>query len=211
MKFDRIFEDSLGFVRRTLWARSDTSGSTRQPFISVKTYPGEQGIIYLLEGRDTPRAIRTWLYRPRHRDMNSAKMVAKSVEMDLHIYCDFLGPLPVANTPKANEEREAIKARRQRGETVPSHRIQIFQASHFLNAEGLYDYNLVFWQDRDCYITEKAPPPNNIARVLTDRLARRCLQIGQPLNMKAKAWESLLNELAEEIRQEVFAKLAASG
>lgn len=127
MKFDRIFEDSLGFVRRTLWARSDTSGNTRQPFTSITTYSGEHGIISLLEGRDTPRAIRTWLYRPKRRDMNSAKMVAKSTEMDLHIYCDFLGPLPAAKTPKAEEEREATKARRQRGATVPTYRIQVFQ------------------------------------------------------------------------------------
>lgn len=207
MIFDRIIEDSLGFIRRTLWSQAVEHDACQSPFKSMHTFEGDHGVISLLEGRDTPRAVRTWMYSPKHRELNSARMVANARSMDLHIYCDFLGPLPNVTTPRAQEERDAIAAKRQRNETVPSHRVQIFKASHFLNTDGFYDYDLVFWQDRSFYI-EGVSNINKIAQSMMDKLARRCLTLGKPLQFKAEDWEETLDKIWNEAKLEVIAKLA---
>lgn len=207
MIFDRISEDSLSFIRRLLWSRSKQGKQCPKPFSSVKTITGEQGIISCLEGRDSPRAVSSWLYSPRRRDLNSAKMVAQKMSMDLHLYLDFLGPLPQANTPQAETEREAIKARRARGESVPTHRIQLFKASHFLNTEGFYNYELVFWKDCDLFLAD-ALKPDRVAHILASRLAQACLLIAVPLELEADQWEITLEKTWQEVKAEIMAKLA---
>lgn len=209
MIFDRILEDSLGFLRRMLWSKTGKPEACRPPFQSMRTFEGEQGVISLLEGRDTPRAVRTWMYCPKRRELNSAQMVAQSNSMDLHIYCDFLGPLPHARTPRADEERETIANQRQQGKNVPSHRIQIFKASHFLNGDGFYDYELIFWQDRDFYV-QGVSDLNKIAQVAVDRLARHCLMLGEPLKLKADDWPEIIDNIWSEVRSEVMSKVAAA-
>ncbi len=208
MIFDRILEDSLGFIRRMLWARSEKTDTSRPPFQSMHTIEGDNGVISLLEGRDTPRAVRTWMYSPKRRDMNSAQMVASTSSMDLHIYCDFLGPLPTAHTPKAEEERESAKARRQRGEIVPTHRLQIFKASHFLNKDGFYTYELVFWQDYDFFVVN-GPKPDQMARATVDYLVKQCLRLGEPLKYKAKDWEPIVEKVRNEVKTAILAKKAS--
>ncbi|MEO1352105.1 MAG: hypothetical protein AAFW84_25430 [Cyanobacteria bacterium J06635_15] len=198
MLFDRILEDSLGFIRQTLWSR-EGEATTNQPFQITKSIDGEFGFIHLLDGRDTPRAVRTWMYSPRRQKLNSAKMVVVSTPMDLHIYMDFLGPLRDTQTPKAIEKKKEITEKRQRGISINTHRLQILKASHFLNADGFYDCELVFWQDIDCYpfphlnlpkgITAKA-----IATKVADTLAFQCLDIAAPLKMKTEAWEAVACE-----------------
>jgi len=204
MLFDRVLEDSLGFIRRMLWSKKGDN-STTKPFQPTQSIPGEFGIIHLLDGRDTPRAVRTWMYSPK-RVLNSAQMVASSVPMDLHIYVDFLGPLETNTTPSAKQEREAIAKQRQQGLSVPSHRLHLLKASHFLNKDGFYNYDIAFWQDVDLY------PPNsglsqkvlNKAAILfTDALAFKCLEIASPLKYKPEDWEPVV----EEIRAQTLAKL----
>ncbi len=209
MIFDRISEDSLGFIRRLLWSRSNQGKYCPQPFSSSKTITGEQGIIARLEGRDSPRAVSSWMYSPRRRDLNSAKMVVHKTPMDLHLYLDFLGPLPQANTPQAEDEREAAKARRARGESVPTHRIQVFKASHFINAEGFYNYDLIFWQDCDFFLGDTLQP-DRIAQILGSRLAQACLKIAVPLDMDADQWQVTIDKTWQEVKAEIMAKLAPS-
>lgn len=206
MIFDRIFEDSLGFIRRMLWSSSEEAdGGSQKPFQPARTLESDNGIISLLEGRDTPRAVRTWMYSPKRRELNSAHMVASNAAMDLHLYCDFLGPLPQAKTPKAEDERQSIAVRRQRGEVVPSHRIQIFKASHFLNKDGFYNYDLVFWQDRDFFMAQ-GPSPDRIAQITTDHLAKRCLTVGEPLKFKSEDWEQTIETVWNEVKSALLAK-----
>ncbi len=210
MIFDRILEDSLNFVRRLLWARQNPKRAvTARPFHPTRTLESDHGIVSLLEGRDTPRAIRTWLYSPKRRELNAARMVATTPAMDLHLYCDFLGPLPQAKTPQAEDERKAIAARRERGESVPSHRIQIFKASHFLNKEGFYDYELVFWQDRDCFLSQ-GPDPNKAAQILMDHLAKQCLKVGEPLTYKTEDWQELLDRVWSEVKAALLEQPSAA-
>ncbi|MBE7380849.1 MAG: hypothetical protein F6J95_005515 [Leptolyngbya sp. SIO1E4] len=203
MLFDRTIEDSLGFIRRMLWARGD-SKDTRKPFQATKSIAGEFGFIYLLEGRDTPRAVRTWMYSPKRQHLNSARMVANSVSMDLHIYMDFLGPLPKVITPKVLADRKKVEEQRQQGISINTHRLQILKASHFLNADGFYDCELVFWKDLDCYppqeitlskkLTEKA-----IAIKLTNALAFKCLDLASPLSLKTEEWAEVVDEVIKTV------------
>ena len=199
MLFDRIIEDSLGFIRRMLWSRMDET-IVKKTFQPTQSQEGEFGYIYLLEGRDTPRAVRTWMYSPRRKHLNSTSMVATSIPMDLHIYMDFLGPLPKADTPRAIAERKRIEEQRQKGSSVNTHRLQILKASHFLNADGLYDCDLIFWKDFDFYRPQEKPfaeaiAVNKFAVHFTDLLALKCLDIASPLKLKTEGWKSIVDEM----------------
>jgi len=207
MLFDRILEDSLGFIRRKLWSEK-TDTVVKKPFQPTKSISGEFGIIHLLEGRDTPRAVRTWMLTPKRQKMNSAHMVATSTPMDLHIYTDFLGPLPHNTTPSAMEERGKAESQRQRGLAVPTHRVQLLKASHFLNSEGFYSSEVLHWQDVDCYPPEGSnlPPKavNKIAMRFTDALAFRCLTIAKPMKMSAPEWTQVIDEVLAEVKAKLL-------
>lgn len=199
MLFDRIIEDSLSFIRRMLWSRVDDT-IAQNPFQPTRSQEGEFGFIHLLEGRDTPRAVRTWMYSPRRKHLDSANIVSTSVPIDLHIYMDFLGPLPEADTPRAFAERERIEEQRQKGKAVNTHRLQILKASHFLNEDGLYDCDLIFWKEFDFYRPQEEPfseaiSVNMFAVHFTDLLALKCLNIASPLQLKTEAWASVVDEV----------------
>lgn len=204
MLFDRILEDSLSFVRRKLWSDSAHDDAAKKPFQPTESIDGEFGIIHLLEGRDTPRAVRTWMYTPRRQQLNAAQMVATSIPMDLHIYVDFLGPLPHNTTPSAMEERELQASQRQRGRSVPTHRLQILKASHFLNAEGFYSLELVHWQDIDCYPPSgsklAAKAADKIAILFADALAFKSLNMVQLLRTPSEVWAQTTDETLSEVR-----------
>ena len=204
MLFDRIIEDSLGFIRRMLWSNKDQT-IPKKPFQPTESIGGEFGFIYLLEGRDTPRAVRTWMYSPKRRQLNSAKMVVTSTPMDLHIYMDRLGPLPDVNTPRAQAERKSIEEQRQQGKSVNTHRLQILKASHFLNADGLYDCELVFWQEFDCcFLQENSVSQRVVEKKIsvkvTDMLAFKCLNIAEPLKLKVEDWEEIVSEVVAKVK-----------
>lgn len=205
MMFDRILEDSLGYIRRMLWSKEEDK-PTKQAFRPTRTVEGEFGFVHLLEGRDTPRAVRTWMFTPKRQNLNSAQMVATSTPMDLHLYVDFLEPLPESTSPKAKQEKTNRQAQRLRGEDVKTHRIQVLKASHFLNKSGFYDYELIFWKDYDFWVSNRLDA-NKVAARLLDRLAERCLKIATPLKLKSEAWEevvdALWNEMKEQLKQMV--------
>jgi hypothetical protein len=207
MLFDRILEDSLGFIRRKLWSEH-AEASAQQPFKPTQSIDGEFGIIHLLSGRDTPRAVRTWMYTPKRQHLNAAQMVATAVPMDLHIYLDFLGPFPHSNTPSAVQEREARASQRKRGLSVATHRLQLLKASHFLNADGFYNCEVIFWQDRDFY----PPAGSNLPAKMTDKIAIRCvdalafkcLEMANPLKVKSEDWADIVEEVYSTVRAKVL-------
>lgn len=209
MLFDRIIEDSLGFIRRKLWS-DKTNTEVKKPYQPTKSVPGEFGIIHLLEGRDTPRAVRTWMLTPKRQKLNSAHMVATSTPMDLHIYTDFLGPLPNNTTPSAMEERGKAESQRKKGLSVPTHRVQLLKASHFLNSDGFYSSEVLHWQDVDCYPPEGSnlPPKvaNKIAMRFTDALAFKCLEIAKPLKMSEPEWTQVVDEVLAETKKRLLAQ-----
>ena len=203
MLYDRIVEDSLGFVRRMLWSRVDDT-ITKKPFQPTHTVAGEFGCIYLLSGRDTPRAVRTWMYSPKRQHLNSAKMVATSTRMDLHVYMDSLGPLPNVNTARAMAERKRMQEKRQQGISVKTHRLQILKASHFLNADGLYDYDLVYWQEFDSELPRNDLPSDpmedhEFAIRLADAVALKCLDLASPLKLKTEHWKQIIDQVVAKV------------
>jgi hypothetical protein len=211
MLFDRIIEDSLGYIRRKLWSEQD-QGAVKKPFQSTKSISGEFGIIHLLEGRDTPRAVRTWMLSPKRHNLNSAQMVATSTPMDLHIYTDFLGPLPNNTAPSAMDERELQASQRQRGLSLPTHRLQLLKASHFLNKDGFYTSEVLHWQDIDCYPPSGSNLPphaaDKIAMRLTDAFAFKCLELPQPMKIEPDKWPPIIDELLVEVKAKLVSQSA---
>ena len=203
----RVLEDGLGFFRRQ-WRSDEEDSLTQKPLQPTKSIDGEFGIIHLLDGRDTPRAIRTWMYTPKRQKLNAAQMVATSTPMDLHIYVDFLGPLPHSNTPSAIEERELRENQRKRGISVTTHRLQLLKASHFLNADGSYDSNLIFWQELDCHPPAgsglAARAADKIAMRFTDALAFKCLELAKPLKAKPEVWAEIVEEVFSTVRSNLL-------
>lgn len=200
MIFDRIIEDALGFIRRFLWWRKDNeTDSDRQPFQSMRTHTGDWGIISLVIGRDTPRAVRTWLYSPKRWGSSKTPQMVGSAPQDLHFYLDFLGPLPHVQTHAAVQERQAIAQKRKRGGVILTHRLQIFKASHFLNPDGFYDCELVYWSDCDFYLPSMVDPKRGAMLVL-DKLVISCLKMTDPLSLSSEDWEKQLNKILHEVK-----------
>jgi hypothetical protein len=172
--FDRILGDILDFIRRFLWWKTDKKTIKRQPFVVVqKPMQGPQGQLSLVIGRDTPRAARTWIFSPTVTDVNTLADL-QAARLDIHIYLDFLGPLP--NAPDSQKKHWELSQRSadQRGEAFLTHRIQILQASRILNEHGFYDYELLFWKDYDFY-RANAGDPERWAIATVDRIARQLL------------------------------------
>lgn len=199
MIFDRILEDVLGFIRRLLWWRANETEAAQKPFTSMKIIQGEFGIISLVEGRDTPRAVRSWIYSPKRCDLNATMPVVRKPSDDLHIYLDFLGPLPNSDTPKAKQERQERQRQRRSGEKTFTHRVQVLKASHFLNEHGFYNYELVYWEDFDFY-WPGSQSPEFLARLAVDKLAYHCLNQADAFEILPEAWSALLQSTWKKIR-----------
>jgi hypothetical protein len=200
MIFDRIIEDALSFIRRFLWWRKEKSKEVEsQPFQSIRSHSGDWGVISLVVGRDTPRALRTWVYFPKRQTHREAQSAIYAAPQDLHFYLDFLGPLSHVHTPRAEEERKERQALRRRGEPVPTHRLYIMKASHFLNAEGLYDCELVFWGDYDFYAPGNLDP-ERIAMLVLDKTVFSCLKLVAPLELEESVWKAKVEKILYEIK-----------
>jgi len=194
--FDRILGDILDFVRRFLWWKTKAESVKRKPFQSIqKPLTGKEGVARLVLGRDTPRAVRTWIFSPyRGQEEALANLHADALD-DIHIYLDFLGPL--ANAPETKKANWTVSQRktREKGAAFLTHRVQVLKASHMLNAHGFYDYKLLFWKDYDFY-RPGTGDPERWAVTTVDRL------IHQLLTGSSVDWEPTI----EDIRQEVLGK-----
>ena len=199
MLFGQILKDILGFIRRLLWWRSNPSETAAKPFQSMRSISGEYGVITLVNGRDTPRAVRTWIYSSKRLELNSTNAVVRDPGNDLHIYLDFLGPLSGVNTPKAKQARKERQQKRYLGEKIYTHRLQILEASHFLNEHGFYDYQLIHWEDFDFFWPPSNQEPDYLARLTVDRLAHNCLKHMNPFSLSADDWSGLLKSTWQEL------------
>lgn len=199
MLIDRILEDALGFIRRLLWWRSGTTESIRKPFRSMQMIDGEFGLISLVIGRDTPRAVRSWIYSPKRCDLNSTTPVVRKPSDDLHIYLDFLGPLPSTDPEKLQAERRDRRRKQKQGNRAPTHRVQVLRASHFLNEQGFYNSELIYWVDFDFY-WPTTMQPETLARITIDRLAYYCLKQTDVFALSDDDWAVLLQQTWHEVR-----------
>ncbi len=191
--FDRILGDILDFVRRFLWWKTKTETIKRKPFRSIqKPLLGREGTATLVLGRDTPRAVRTWIFSPLRGQQAAIDALHTDPCNDIHVYLDFLGPL--ANAPETKQTNWTLSQRkkREKGEAFLTHRIQVLKASHMLNAHGFYDYKLLFWQDYDFY-RPGTGDPERWAITTVDRLMHRLL------SSKDIDWESVIQDIREEV------------
>jgi len=204
MRLDSILKDVLGFIGRLLRWRGNPKDNKPKPFKSMRILEGDLGVISLVEGRDTPREVRSWIYSSKRLHLNSTRIVAKQQDNDdLHIYLDFLGPIPGVQTPKSEQEIQDRRAARKAGLPVKTHRVQILKASHFLNESGFYDYKLVFWNDYDFYMPIHLNP-DQVARMVIDKLAHNCLKMTDPMKLKGTDWDAQVSDLRQEIRGRQF-------
>ena len=210
MLLGRLLGDRLDSVCRMLQSNKDINRDTEstavkgKPFQPTQSIDGEFGFISLLEGRDTPRAVRTWMYSPKRQHLNSGQMIATSVPLDLHIYMDALESKANPMTLAMMEENGRAEALFQQTGETNTHRIHILKASHFLNVKGFYDYELVFWQDLALALVKGSSQAQEryaktLAIKLTDILANRCLDIPRPLDMKREEWEVIMARLMAPI------------
>lgn len=203
MLFGRLLEDRLSFVGRLLWFKEKKTVKGK-PFQPVQSIDGEFGFITLLEGRKTPRAARTWMYTPKRQPHQSGRKVASSVPMDIHIYMDALQTSPEAVPLDKLVQHDQAAEPLQQSSGIYTHRIHVLKASHFLNAKGFYDYELIFWQDLELALGKGSALvqrryAETLAIKITDILAHRCLDIPWPLDMKREDWEAMVGELMTHV------------
>ncbi len=135
MRVDRILIDVLDWIGRVLSWKQDKQAAIK-PYDVLKQYRGKQGILKLV-ARDTPRAVRTYIFSP----FPDGETNRKQPKRDLHICLDHLQD-DVPSRRQANHSRQ--KARRRLGN---SHRISIFEASRFLSKDGTYHTMQIYTAD----------------------------------------------------------------
>lgn len=162
MEFDYILLDILDWIRRLLWWQRQKK-IQQKPYELLKTEKGDQGVLKLVR-RDTPRAIRTWLFTPYRR----GEMPLKQRLFDLHLYLDHLYPLEEASSKKPTP-RAAKKAGQTR---IQTHRVTILQASHFLSQEGTYNSFTLFCESYDFIGTNPSGYRDMAAIPAIDEVAR---------------------------------------
>ena len=127
-------------------------------------------------------------------------MVVSSTLADLHIYLDSLDEQPLAGRSRSQPRGQGTSApQRQRGRSGHTHRLQILQASHFLNAEGVYDHKVVYWEDMNFHLHQPMGP-QRAAQLMIDKLAYRCLEMADPRTLDMAGWEQLVQNVLADIR-----------
>jgi len=87
MFIDQLIQDALNFIKRLIFWRSNRKKeAARKPFTAMRTHTGEWGIISLVIRRDTPRAVRTWIYSPKRWSHSETKKKGKEIPQYLHFY-----------------------------------------------------------------------------------------------------------------------------
>lgn len=133
MKLDRLVVDLLDWIRRWLWAKEARSP---QPYKAVRESVYDRGVLKMVTGRDTPRAVYTWIFSPKAQQ--SEYLAAQQRPKDFHIYLDWSAKLP-----EFSDRGTAIS----RSLKKPTHTITILTASHSLLPNGEYDVEYVFSGD----------------------------------------------------------------
>jgi hypothetical protein len=148
---NRLINDILDWIRRFLMSNK---GSVKPPYKAVRSYTiPNRGVLKLVEGRDTLRSVRTWVFSPA---VNQARQQMKLKRpLDWHIYLDYLQYVPiresVAYRSLGNNKTIRIPSRTVKPASRATHTVTILRASHHPDKEGNYNVSLVCSKDFDCY------------------------------------------------------------
>jgi prepilin-type N-terminal cleavage/methylation domain-containing protein len=123
MRLDRILIDIANWIKGLLYQKQ----AKAKAFIVLDRRRSPFGDLCLVE-RDTPRAIRTYVFMP-HRGSTP-----KPQQFDLHLCLDTLSPLDKAKEASTRPHYEILRV---------THKITILWASHWLNADGTYDLDVI--------------------------------------------------------------------
>jgi len=107
--------------------------------------------------------------------------------------------MPNAQTAQAQEERSTRQASRQQGQRMMTHRIQILKASHFLNDDGVYDCDLVFWEDFDFQRAGSLDSKKDAVMVL-DKLMSTCLRMTDPFALEEEDWKHKVEQMWHHVQ-----------
>jgi hypothetical protein len=158
MRVDRIFLDLLDWIRRVLWAKKDKAIS--KPYEILKQYRGKQDILKLV-ARDTPTAVRTYIFSP----FQATQTYRVQPKKDIHICLDHLWQTRETRA----RQRSHPSSQKPRRRFVNSHRITVFEASRFLNKDGTYNTNPLYSEDLN--LIGKAAYRDQLAIPIVDDLA----------------------------------------
>jgi hypothetical protein len=158
MRVDQLFLDLLDWIKRVLVSKQDKAA--HKPYEILKQYRGRQGILKLVV-RDTPRAVRTYIFSPFQETQTNRIQVKK----DIHICLDHLWQ----SAQTRSSQQNSAKAQKSRSRFANSHRITVFEASRFLNKDGTYDTNQIYSEDLN--LVGKATYRDQLAIPIVDDLA----------------------------------------
>lgn len=158
MRVDQIFLDLLDWIKRVLVSKKEKT--THKPYEVLKQYRGRRGILKLV-ARDTPSAVRTYIFSPFQETQTNRVQVKR----DIHICLDHLWQSPETG----GSQRSAQKSQKSRYRFANSHRISIFEASRFLNKDGTYDTREIYSEDLNLF--GKAAYRDQLAIPIVDDLA----------------------------------------
>jgi hypothetical protein len=138
MEFDRILVDILDWIRRSLWWRRRQRRLSK-PYEILKSSRGKLGLLKLVE-RDTPRAVRTWVFTP----YRTGEPKKDALIQDVHLCLDHLYPLDGEKKGGDLDQKQF----KYRG-LVLTHKVTFLKASHFLNKDGSYNGSTIFCEGYD--------------------------------------------------------------
>jgi hypothetical protein len=135
MQFDRVVIDILDWIRRVLFWRSHRQVK-QKPYEILKIERLWRGILKLVK-RDTPRAVRTWIFTPFPIPENGLNTVSRQNIKDYHICLDHLLPLVGDNRAPVTPPSSSMRHR-------PTHRVMVLEASRYLTSDGSYASSTLF-------------------------------------------------------------------
>ena len=157
MRIGQLLKTLIEWIKRLLWSYR---GKVPKPFVALREKQYPLGLLKLVEGRDTLRAIRTWIICPKDTDQGGKRARGEKTAMDIHIYLDFVGSI------EGNRSRPVPKE----WSATATHTITILKASHRLNHDGTYDYEHLFSGQYD-FQGQMITAAEVQARIACDRLA----------------------------------------
>lgn len=134
MQLNQIILDIFDWIRRSLWYRQKKVAL--KPYEILEIYPSDKGVLKLVR-RDTPRAVRTFIFTPYTRK-ETPNLVQKDMR-DIHICLDHLWALD-------SEQNSHLPRRVEKDfrKVSDSHAVTILEASRWIKKDGNYNSTVLY-------------------------------------------------------------------